>query len=67
MYRHKSNFERITFTLSHSVIGPENLGHPLNQSNAKLKPVATWSLRFSDLRIKHAVSLYLRCASIDNL
>ena len=35
------------FALLHSVIGLENLRHPLNQSDAKLKPIASWSLAFS--------------------
>ena len=30
-----------------SVIGPENSHHPLNQSDAKLKPIATWKFAFS--------------------
>ena len=30
-----------------SVIGPENSHHPLNQSDAKLKPLTTWSPSFS--------------------
>ena len=36
-------------TLLRSVIGPENLRHPLNQSEGKLKPTMGWSretLRF---------------------
>ena len=37
----------IGFALLHSVIGLENLHHPLNQSDAKLKPIAIWSLTFS--------------------
>ena len=35
------------FALPHSVIGPEKLRHPLNQLNAKLKPIMTWSPAFS--------------------
>ena len=31
-------------TLLHSVIGQENSCYPLNQSDANLKPLATWSL-----------------------
>ena len=34
-------------TLLRSVIGPENLRHPLNQSEAKLKPTMGWSPTFS--------------------
>ena len=30
-----------------SVIGLESSRHPLNQSDSKLKPIATWSLAFS--------------------
>ena len=30
-----------------SVIGQENMRQPLNQSDGKLKPIATWSLAFS--------------------
>ena len=30
-----------------SVIGLENSRHPLNQSDAKVKPIATWPLAFS--------------------
>ena len=30
-----------------TVIGLENSRHPLNQSDAKVKPIATWSLAFS--------------------
>ena len=37
----------IGFALLRSVIGLENSRHPLNQSDAKLKPIATWSLAFS--------------------
>ena len=37
----------IGFALLRSVIGLENSRHPLNQSDAKLKPIATWSLVFS--------------------
>ena len=37
----------IGFALLHSVIGLENLRHPLNQTDAKVKPIATWSLAFS--------------------
>ena len=37
----------IGFALLRSVIGLENSRHPLNQSNTKLKPFATWSLAFS--------------------
>ena len=29
------------------MIGLENLRHPLNQSDGKVKPSATWSLAFS--------------------
>ena len=36
----------IGFALLRSVIGLENSRHPLNQSDAKLKPIATWSLAF---------------------
>ena len=35
------------FALLHSVIGLENSRHPLSQSDAKLKPIMTWSLAFS--------------------
>ena len=37
----------IGFALLRSVIYLENLRHPLNQSDAKVKPIATWSLAFS--------------------
>ena len=37
----------IGFALLRSVIGLENSRHPLNQSDAKLKPIATWSFAFS--------------------
>ena len=37
----------IGFALLRSVIGLENSRHPLNQSDAKLKPIATWSVAFS--------------------
>ena len=37
----------IGFALLRSVIGLENSRHPLNQSDAKVKPIATWSLAFS--------------------
>ena len=37
----------IGFALLRSVIGLENLRHSLDQSDAKLKPIATWSLAFS--------------------
>ena len=36
-----------SFASLHSVIGPENSRHPLNQSDAKLRPIGTWSLTFS--------------------
>lgn len=35
------------FTSPRTMIGLENLRHPLNQSIAKLKPTASWSLKFS--------------------
>ena len=35
------------FALLRPVIGPENSWHPLNQSNAKLKTITTWSPAFS--------------------
>ena len=37
----------IGFALLRSVIGLENSHHPLNQSDAKLKPIAKWLLAFS--------------------
>ena len=37
----------IAFALLCSVNGLENLHHLLNQSDEKLKPIATWSLTFS--------------------
>ena len=37
----------IGFALLRSVIGQENSRHPLNQSDAKLKAMVTWSLAFS--------------------
>ena len=40
----------IGFALLRSVIGLENLRHPLNQSDAKVKPITTWSLAFSRAR-----------------
>ena len=33
--------------LLHSVIGSENSRHSLNQSDAKIKPISTWSPAFS--------------------
>ena len=41
----------IGFALLRSVIGLENSRHPLNQSDAKVKPIATWSLSFSALEV----------------
>ena len=35
------------FAFFHFMIGPENLHHFLNQSDSKLKPIATWSPAFS--------------------
>ena len=37
----------IGYALLRSVIGLEISRHPLNQSDAKVKPIATWSLAFS--------------------
>ena len=37
----------IGFALLRSVIGLEISHHPLNQSDTKLKSIATWSLTFS--------------------
>ena len=37
----------IGFALLRSVIGLKNSRHPLNQSDAKVKPIATWLLTFS--------------------
>ena len=37
----------ISFTLLCYVIGPENSRHSLNQSNAKLTLITTWSPAFS--------------------
>ena len=37
----------VGFALLRSVIGLKNARHLLNQSDAKLKPIATWSLAFS--------------------
>ena len=37
----------IGFALLRSVIGQENSRHPLSQSDAKVKPIATWLLAFS--------------------
>ena len=37
----------IGFALLRSVIGLENSRHPLNQSDAKVKPTVTWLLTFS--------------------
>ena len=37
----------IGFALLRSVISLENSRHPLSQSDAKLKPILTWSLAFS--------------------
>ena len=39
--------ECIDFALQRSLIGLENSRHPLNQSDAKLKPIETWPLAFS--------------------
>ena len=43
----ESNRDCIGFALLRSVIGLENSSHVLNQSDAKIKPIATWSLAFS--------------------
>ena len=43
----KVNRNCIGFAFFRSVIGPENSRHSLNQSNAKLKPIKTWSPAFS--------------------
>ena len=43
----KASRHCIDFVLLHSVIGPENSRHSLNQSNVKLKPIAAWSPAFS--------------------
>ena len=40
----------IGFVLLRSVIGLEISRHLLNQSDAKVKPIATWSLAFPRLR-----------------
>ena len=37
----------ISFPSLRSVIGSKNSRHLLNQSDAKLKPIVTWSLKFS--------------------
>ena len=37
------------------MIGPESLLHFLNQSDAKLKPITTWSLVFSRASLKQFV------------
>ena len=37
----------IGFALLRSVIGLKKSRHPLNQSDAKVKPILTWSLAFS--------------------
>ena len=37
------------------MIGPENLLHFLNQSDAKLKPITTWSLVFSRASLEQFV------------
>ena len=42
--RKYSGIAFIGFALLRSVIGLENSRHPLNQSDAKVKPIATWSL-----------------------
>ena len=43
----KSDLEWLFFTFLHPVIGPKNSRYHLNQSDAKLKPITTWSLAFS--------------------
>lgn len=40
----------ICFSLLCSVIDSENLHQALNQSDAELKPISTWSCEFSNLR-----------------
>ena len=42
-----ANQDCIGFALLRSVIGLENSRHPLNQSDAKLNPILTWSFAFS--------------------
>ena len=42
-----SNSELRWFAPWRSVIGPGNSSYPLDQSDAKLKPIATWSSAFS--------------------
>ena len=39
--------DRFSFALRCCVIGPGNSRHSLNQSDAKLKPIMTWSPAFS--------------------
>lgn len=39
--------DRFSFALRCCVIGPGNSRHSLNQSDAKLKPITTWSVEFS--------------------
>ena len=43
------------FASPRSVIGPENSHHHLDQSNAKLKPISTWSPSFSRASSKFPV------------
>lgn len=45
------------FTFLHSVIGPENLRHFLNQSDLKLKLIVTWSPPFN--RASGSLFVYL--------
>ena len=64
----------IGFVLLHvrirSVIGLENSCHPLNQSDAKLKAITTWSLSFSyasgRLRVSTLSSDWLNLRAIFN-
>ena len=49
--------------LLHSVIGPENSRHSVNQSDVRLKPFMTWSLAFPALK---AVCLFLLPVLIDS-
>ena len=39
----ESNRDCFDFALLYSAIRPENSNHSLNQSDAKLKPITTWS------------------------
>ena len=56
----------IGFALLRSVIGLENSRHPLNQSNAKQKPIASWSLAFSRACMRPVTCIYFCIVLVGN-